>query len=157
MDSIPIDGEIDYLHTLQTREDILFALGKDASGELTLTLYEATAGKSMQQIERYPLTQRYSEAMQEYTQILIQETDDGFYLGFATQNASGLQYPLLFYRNGQGVEEILRSESKQGADYWCRGMFLDGQFFVLRDSDRYLRIEHYERDSFRKLGMWMSE
>lgn len=157
MDSVPISGEIDYLHTLQKREDILIALGKDVSGELMLTIYETAAGKGMQQIESYPLIQRYSGAMQKYTQILVQETEDGFYLGFATQNASGLQYPLLFYRNGQGVETILRSESKFGTDYWCRGMFFDGQFWVLRDCARHLQIEQYEQDSFRKLGVWKSE
>lgn len=156
MDSIRIEGDVIYLHALRNHPDMLFALGKDVAGELVLTLYEAAVGKKMQQIERYPLIQHYSGAIQEYTQILIQETDEGFYLGFSTQNASGLQYPLLYYQKGNGIKSCLRSKCERRLEHWCRGMFFDGRFYVLRDFDLALQIEQYEANSFQKVGEWSS-
>jgi len=55
-----------------------------------------------------------------------------------------LQYPLLHYTADESVTQVLRSTSKGRADYWCRGLFIDGSFYVFRNSNRDLQMEKYE-------------
>ncbi|MCH5266812.1 MAG: beta-propeller domain-containing protein [Lachnospiraceae bacterium] len=157
MDSIQTVGEIAYIHPLGKNSDSMIALGKDVSGELTLTFYKTVAGKGMEQIETYPLVQRSSDAMNKYTKILVQKTEDGCYLGFATRNAGGLQYPLVYFRESQGVETVLRSESNNRSDHWCRGLFIGGRFYVLRDSGVNMQVERYDTGAFRQTGVWNSK
>lgn len=140
---IPVADEIQYLHMLSGDDPLLIAVGKTTSGELDMTVYAAQQGKNIETVENIPLIQRASEALKDHTQILVQQTERGFYLGFATQNAMGQQYPLLHYTKGQPLKEVLRSDDKKRDDRWCRGLFVDGDFYVIRDASSNLQIEQY--------------
>lgn len=140
---IPVADEIQYLHMLSGDDPLLIAVGKTTSGELDMTVYTAQQGKNIEAVENIPLIQRASEALEDHTQILVQQTEQGFYLGFATQNAMGQQYPLLHYTKGQPLKEVLRSDDKKRDDRWCRGLFVDGDFYVIRDASSNLQIEQY--------------
>ena len=142
--SVKMKDEVHYLHLFPSDPSMIFSLGKTTTGELDMTVFQATEGSDIKQVASYGLRQHDSSALADHTKILVQKTEKGFYLGFATYNAEGLQYPLLHYTADESVTQVLRSTSKGRADYWCRGLFIDGSFYVFRNSNRDLQMEKYE-------------
>lgn len=141
---IKLADEVHYLHLFPSDPSMIFSLGKTTTGELDMTVFQATEGSDIKQVASYGLRQHDSSALADHTKILVQKTEKGFYLGFSTYNAEGLQYPLLHYTADESVTQVLRSTSKGRADYWCRGLFIDGSFYVFRNSNRDLQMEKYE-------------
>ena len=141
---IKLADEVHYLHLFPSDPSMIFSLGKTTTGELDMTVFQATEGSDIKQVASYGLRQHDSSALADHTKILVQKTEKGFYLGFATYNAEGLQYPLLHYTADESVTQVLRSTSKGRADYWCRGLFIDCSFYVFRNSNRDLQMEKYE-------------
>ena len=94
---IKLADEVHYLHLFPSDPSMIFSLGKTTTGELDMTVFQATEGSDIKQVASYGLRQHDSSALADHTKILVQKTEKGFYLGFATYNAEGLQYPLLQY------------------------------------------------------------
>lgn len=144
MTQVTLDDETYYLHLFPTDPSMLFSIGKSTKGELEMTVFRAAEGSEVTPVASYGLKQHSSAALADHTELLVQKTEKGFYLGFATYNADGLQYPLLHYEGDKEVTQVLRSTSTKRDDYWCRGLFIDGDFYVFRNSNRDLQVERYE-------------